>query len=167
MIELLQKVRVIDPVSEIDELFDVLIADGYIREVASHISDISSDTQIRDCQGLVLGPGLVDLYSHSGEPGFEERETLSSFLQAAAAGGFTRVSILPDTSPVIDNPALVAQLQKRRGGTRGTRGTRGRFFSLVFFSSPASSLGCNHCRYCWETDDGIGRFSVCWSCWFY
>ncbi|MDM9581498.1 dihydroorotase [Nostoc sp. GT001] len=120
MTELLQKVRVIDPVSEIDELFDVLIADGYIREVASHISDISSDTQIRDCQGLVLGPGLVDLYSHSGEPGFEERETLSSFLQAAAAGGFTRVSILPDTSPVIDNPALVAQLQQKRAeGQRG------------------------------------------------
>ncbi|MEH2230696.1 MAG: dihydroorotase [Nostoc sp.] len=122
MTELLQKVRVIDPVSEIDELFDVLIADGYIREVASHISDISSDTQIRDCQGLVLGPGLVDLYSHSGEPGFEERETLSSFLQAAAAGGFTRVSILPDTSPVIDNPALVAQLQQKRAEGQRSRG---------------------------------------------
>ncbi|MEH2463879.1 dihydroorotase [Nostoc sp.] len=114
MTELLQQVRVIDPVSGIDELFDVLIADGYIQAVASHITEINSDTQIRDCQGLVLGPGLVDLYSHSGEPGFEERETLLSFLQAAAAGGFTRVSILPDTSPVIDNPALVAQLQQKR-----------------------------------------------------
>ncbi|BDI16274.1 dihydroorotase [Nostoc cf. commune SO-36] len=114
MTELLQKVRVIDPVSEIDEQFDVLIADGYIQTVAPHISDISSDTQIRDCQGLVLGPGLVDLYSHAGEPGFEERETLLSFLQAAAAGGFTRVSILPDTSPAIDNPALVTQLQQKR-----------------------------------------------------
>ncbi len=131
MTELLQKVRVIDPVSEIDEIFDVLITDGYIQEVASHISDISSNTQIRDCQGLVLGPGLVDLYSHSGEPGFEERETLLSFLQAAAAGGFTRVSILPDTSPVIDNPALVAQLQKRRDAQRGN------FSSL---SSPAPLL---------------------------
>ncbi|BAY80135.1 dihydroorotase, multifunctional complex type (plasmid) [Nostoc linckia NIES-25] len=114
MIELLQQVRVIDPVSETDEIFDVLIADGYIQAVASRISDISSDTQIRDCRGLVLGSGLVDLYSHSGEPGFEERETLVSLLQAAAAGGFTRVSLLPDTSPAIDNPALVAQLYKRR-----------------------------------------------------
>ncbi|MEH1793148.1 dihydroorotase [Nostoc sp.] len=114
MTELLQKVRVIDPVSEIDELFDVLIADGFIKEVASHIADIHPDTQIRDCQGLVLGPGLVDLYSHSGEPGFEERETLLSLLKSAAAGGFTRVSILPDTSPAIDNPALVAQLQQKR-----------------------------------------------------
>ncbi|MEH2071359.1 MAG: dihydroorotase [Nostoc sp.] len=114
MTELLQQVRLIDPVSQTDELFDVLIADGYIQAVASCICDISSDTQIRDCRGLVLGSGLVDLYSHSGEPGFEERETLVSLLQAAAVGGFTRVSILPDTSPAIDNPALVAQLQQMR-----------------------------------------------------
>ncbi|QLE56909.1 dihydroorotase [Nostoc sp. TCL26-01] len=114
--ELLQQVRVIDPVSGTDEIADVLIADGKIQAIASQISDISPDTQIRDCRGLVLGTGLVDLYSHSGEPGFEERETLVSFLQAAAAGGFTRVSILPDTSPAIDNPALVAQLQKKTRG---------------------------------------------------
>ncbi|BAY96176.1 dihydroorotase [Tolypothrix tenuis PCC 7101] len=113
--ELLQQVRVIDPVSGTDQLADVLIADGYIQAIAAHITDVSSDTQIRDCRGLVLGPGLVDLYSHSGEPGFEERETISSLLKAAAAGGFTRVSILPNTSPVIDNPAVVAQLQKGRG----------------------------------------------------
>ncbi|MFN6534808.1 MAG: dihydroorotase [Nostoc sp. EkiNYC01] len=132
MIELLQQVRVIDPVSETDELFDVLIADGYIQAVASCISDISSDTQIRDCRGLVLGSGLVDLYSHSGEPGFEERETLVSLLQAAAAGGFTRVSILPDTSPAIDNPALVAQLQNRRAEGQGSRGAE----ESLYTSSP-------------------------------
>ncbi|MEH1838363.1 MAG: dihydroorotase [Nostoc sp.] len=116
MTQLLQKVRVIDPVTKIDELFDVLIGDGYIQEVASHITDISPDTPIRDCRGLVIGPGLVDLYSHSGEPGFEERETLLSLLQSATAGGFTRISILPDTSPAIDNPALVTQLQQKRHG---------------------------------------------------
>lgn len=113
--ELLQQVRVINPVSGTDQIADVLIEDGYIRSVMHHISDVPNDTRVRDCQGLILGPGLVDLYSHSGEPGFEERETLLSLLQAAAAGGFTRISILPDTSPVIDNPAVVAQLQKRGG----------------------------------------------------
>ncbi|MDZ7963003.1 MAG: dihydroorotase [Aulosira sp. DedQUE10] len=117
--ELLQQVRVIDPVSGTDQLADVQIADSYIQAIAPHITDINSDTQIRDCRGLVLGPGLVDLYSHSGEPGFEERETISSLLQAAAAGGFTRVSILPNTSPAIDNPAFVAQLQKMREGQGG------------------------------------------------
>ncbi|MDM3845502.1 MAG: dihydroorotase [Aphanizomenon gracile PMC649.10] len=112
--ELLKQVRVIDPVQKTDNVADVLIIDGYIQTIASQITDFSDDTSIRDCQGLILGAGLVDLYSHSGEPGFEERETLSSFLQAAEAGGFTRVGVLPDTSPPIDQPALVAQLQQER-----------------------------------------------------
>jgi len=115
--ELLRQVRVIDPVSGTDQLADVLIAEGEIRALASHIPDVSPDTQIRDCRGLVLGPGLVDLYSHSGEPGFEDRETLESLLQAAASGGFTRISILPNTSPPIDHPALVTQLQQRQQHT--------------------------------------------------
>lgn len=114
--ELLQQVRVIDPVFGTDQIADVLITDNTIRSVAIGIDDVPNDTQIRDCRKLVLGPGLVDLYSHSGDPGFEERETLLSLLQAAAAGGFTRVSILPDTSPAIDNPSLVAQLLRREMG---------------------------------------------------
>lgn len=109
--ELLQQVRVIDPVSGTDQLADVLIADGLIKAVQERISDYPADTQLRDCQGLVVGPGLVDLYSHSGEPGFEERETLASLASAAAAGGFTRLSILPDTVPPVDNPAGLAQLK--------------------------------------------------------
>ncbi|MFO5494063.1 MAG: dihydroorotase [Cuspidothrix sp.] len=112
--ELLKQVRVIDPVQQMDELADVLIIDGYIQTIAPQITDFSSNTAIRDCHGLVLGAGLVDLYSHSGEPGFEERETLSSLLQAAIAGGFTRIGVLPDTSPTIDQPALVTQLQQQR-----------------------------------------------------
>ncbi|WP_017316285.1 dihydroorotase [Mastigocladopsis repens] len=113
--ELLQQVRVINPVSGTDQISDVLIDNGYIMSVANHICDLPNDAHIRDGHGLILGPGLVDLYSHCGEPGFEERETLSSLLHAAAAGGFTRISVLPDTSPCIDNPAVVAQLQKRGG----------------------------------------------------
>jgi dihydroorotase len=61
----------------------------------------------------VLMPGLVDLYSHSGEPGHEERETLESLLKGARAGGFVEVAILPDTEPVIDDPALVSWLKKQ------------------------------------------------------
>ncbi len=109
--ELLQQVRVLDPVSGTDELADVMIAGGVIQAVQQRISDYPAQTQIRDCRGLVLGPGLVDLYSHSGEPGFEERETLASLASAAAAGGFTRLSILPDTVPPVDNPAGLARLQ--------------------------------------------------------
>ncbi|MEM6754790.1 MAG: dihydroorotase [Cyanobacteria bacterium P01_C01_bin.38] len=110
--ELLQKVRVINPVSNTDIVADVLIENGYIKSVSDKIANIPDNTSIRNCESLILGPGLVDLYSHSGEPGFEERETIASLLKAAGAGGFTRVTLLPDTSPSIDNPAVVAQLQQ-------------------------------------------------------
>lgn len=112
--ELLQQVRVLDPVSGIDQLADVLITDGLIKAVEPKISDHPADTLVRDCQGLILGPGLVDLYSHSGEPGFEERETWSSLLAAAATGGFTRLAILPDTVPTLDNSSGIAALNQKR-----------------------------------------------------
>ena len=112
--ELLQQVRVVDPVSGTDQLADVLITNGFIKAVETEISDRSADTAVRDCRGLILGPGLVDLYSHSGEPGFEERETWSSLLEAAATGGFTRLAVLPDTQPPVDNPAGLALLNQKR-----------------------------------------------------
>lgn len=112
--ELLQQVRVLDPVSGTDQLADVLITDGLIKAVEPKISDFDSSTFVRDCQGLILGPGLVDLYSHSGEPGFEERETWLSLLEAAEAGGFTRLTILPDTTPSLDNASGLAQLQQQK-----------------------------------------------------
>jgi dihydroorotase len=98
---------VIDPVSTTDRVADVLIVDGVIHAVSEAIAEYPPDTQVQECSGLVLGPGLVDLYSHSGEPGFEDRETLDSLLHAAAAGGFTRLTLLPDTHPAVDNPAGV------------------------------------------------------------
>ncbi len=106
-IELLQQVRLLDPTSMTDRVVDVMIKDGMIQTIAPHIHEIPPDAQIYPPQSLVLGSGLVDLYSHSGEPGFEERETLESLGQAAIAGGFTRLAILPDTNPTIDNPAAV------------------------------------------------------------
>lgn len=110
-IQLLQQVRVIDPVSNTDRVADVLIAEGVIKAVDEKIEDVSSDTLVSNCHGLVLGPGLIDLYSHSGEPGFEERENLASLLASATAGGFTRLCILPDTTPPIDNPAGIASIK--------------------------------------------------------
>jgi len=106
-IELLQQVRLLDAVENVDRVVDVLIEEGVIQAIEPQIHEIPPDAQIYASQGLVLGSGLVDLYSHSGEPGFEDRETLESLSQAAIAGGFTRLNILPDTHPAIDNPAAV------------------------------------------------------------
>ncbi|MBD2098901.1 dihydroorotase [Trichocoleus sp. FACHB-591] len=112
--ELLQQVRVLDPAAMTDRVADVLIVDGKIEAIADSISEWPANTQVRDSRGMILGPGLVDLYSHSGEPGFEDRETLRSLQQAAIAGGFTRLNILPDTTPALDNPAGLAWLQDKR-----------------------------------------------------
>ena len=111
--ELLQQVRVLDPVSGTDKIADVLIENGDIKTVQESISDWPPDTQVRECQGLILGPGLVDIYSHSGEPGFEERETLESLIEAAVAGGFTRLAILPTTTPPLDRPGGLALLKSK------------------------------------------------------
>ena len=111
--ELLQHVRVIDPVSGNDKLADVLIAEGFIKAVEPKIPHYPANTVVRDCRGLILGPGLVDLYSHSGEPGFEKPETCLSLLAAAAVGGFTRLTILPDTLPAVDNLAGLARLRQQ------------------------------------------------------
>lgn len=110
--ELLRHVRLLDPVTNTDQQADVLIVDGVIAAIESTL-DHDSNADVRDCTGLVLGPGLVDLYSHSGEPGFEDRETLDSLLQAATAGGFTRLNLLPDTQPAIDNPATVEWIRSQ------------------------------------------------------
>jgi dihydroorotase len=111
MFVLLQQVRSLDPVANVDRITDVLIEDGIIRAFSP--SEIPPDTQIQPCTGKILAPGLIDLYSHSGEPGFEERETLVSIEQAAVAGGFTQLNLLPDTNPAIDNPASVTQIRAK------------------------------------------------------
>ncbi|MGB3204387.1 MAG: dihydroorotase [Crinalium sp.] len=113
---LLQQVRVLDPVSGTDKIADVLIADGMIKSVADQILDFPEYTLVQNCQDMILAPGLVDLYSHSGEPGFEERETVESLMKAAAAGGFTRLAILPNTLPPVDNLGGLAQLQQKVQG---------------------------------------------------
>lgn len=111
--QILRQVRVLDPLSNTDQISDILIQEGKIQAIEPQISFFPPETEEIDAQGLVIGPGLMDLYSHSGEPGHEERENLSSFAAAAAAGGFTQVAILPDTSPSIDNPATVSLIEQK------------------------------------------------------
>lgn len=95
-----------------DGVGDVLIDKGNIVAIAPVISDFPLDTEILAGHGQFLGPGLVDLYSHCGEPGYESRETYDSLKQAAAAGGFTRVGVLPNTLPAVDSVAAVKAFQK-------------------------------------------------------
>ncbi len=111
--QLLQQVRIIDPVQQVDRLADVLIIDGKIKLIHDQITDYPAQASIIKPQGLVLGTGLVDLYSHSSEPGNETRETLLELSQAAAMGGFTQIGILPDTIPAIDSAEVIAAVKHK------------------------------------------------------
>ncbi|OKH50261.1 dihydroorotase [Phormidium tenue NIES-30] len=112
--QLIQQVRVLDAATQTDQVADVLVQDGVVTEIAPSLNVIPASAEMIQGQGKVLLPGLVDLYSHSGEPGHEPRETLESLLAAGQSGGFTRLGILPDTEPAIDHPAMVEKLLGRR-----------------------------------------------------
>jgi dihydroorotase len=112
--QLLQQARILDPGHQTDQVGDILIQPdsrhhrGVIRAIAPSITDLPADTTIRDCRGLIVAPGLVDLYSYTAEPGNESRESLAQLLQAAQAGGFTRVNLLPNSQPPLDRPSSLA-----------------------------------------------------------
>jgi dihydroorotase len=116
---LLSNGRLIDPAREIDHAGDVLIVDGMIREAARNIraAGIPESAQVIDCRGKVIAPGLVDMRAFVGEPGAEYRETLASASRAAACGGVTTLICQPDTSPVIDDPAIVDFVMRRARDT--------------------------------------------------
>ncbi|MEM8750119.1 MAG: dihydroorotase [Pseudomonadota bacterium] len=101
--------RIIDPAQNLDIRGDVLVNNGRIAEISATISrdGLKKSCKIIDCGGHVLCPGLVDMRAFIGEPGSEHRETIKSAGKAAAAGGVTTVIMMPDTSPVIDDVALV------------------------------------------------------------
>ncbi|MGP1574329.1 dihydroorotase [Selenomonas sp.] len=103
--------RIVDPKNGVDEKADILVENGVVREVASHIMD--ENAEIIDVSGKVIVPGLIDMHTHLREPGQEAKEDFLSGSQAAAAGGFTTVATMPNTSPVVDTAALVRSLQAR------------------------------------------------------
>jgi len=94
---------------------DILIDDGVIREVGAVKAKAD---RVIDGAGLIALPGLVDLHTHLREPGGESSETILSGSRAAAAGGFTAVHAMANTSPVADTAQrveMVAELGRRAG----------------------------------------------------
>jgi dihydroorotase len=116
---LLANARLIDPSSNHDGIGDVLIADGVIRDARRGIgaAGVPEGTDIIDCAGRVVAPGLVDMRAFVGEPGASHRETFASASRAAAAGGITTIICQPDTSPTIDNSATVDFVLRRARDT--------------------------------------------------
>ncbi|MBA3912500.1 MAG: dihydroorotase [Acidobacteriales bacterium] len=103
--------HLIDPAAGIDAPRDVLVRDGRVAEVAEPGS-ISGADEVIKARGLIVAPGFIDLHVHLREPGQGYKETIATGTAAAAAGGFTSVCCMPNTSPVVDSPELVLWLQQ-------------------------------------------------------
>jgi dihydroorotase len=109
--------RIIDPSREIDEIGDLLI-NGRVIGLAE-LAD--ADTVVVDAEGKWIVPGLIDAHAHLREPGGEHKETIETGLAAAAAGGFTAVLAMPNTSPANDDPRITRQMIDRAAELDGTR----------------------------------------------
>jgi dihydroorotase len=112
---LLANARLVDPASGRDEPGAVLVRDGAIADLG-RIGDVA-DAAVIDCAGAVVAPGLVDMRAFVGEPGAEHRDTLRTASAAAAAGGVTTIVSMPDTNPVLDDPAIVDFVLRRARDT--------------------------------------------------
>ncbi len=102
---LLKGGRIVDPKNNMDEVADLLIEDGLVAEVKPGLE--AGEAEVIDCAGKVVAPGFLDMHVHLREPGHEESETIATGTAAAAAGGFTAVCCMPNTSPPIDNASVV------------------------------------------------------------
>jgi len=93
--------RIIDPSQSIDQVGDLLVAEGKIVSVGGTV--VAESARKLDATGLVVCPGFIDLHCHLREPGFESKETIDTGTKAAAIGGFTTVCCMPNTNPPLDN----------------------------------------------------------------
>jgi dihydroorotase len=113
---LFKNARLIDPAGDREERGGVLVSDGLIQAVGPQVTE-AAGAQVIDCGGQVLAPGLIDMRAFIGEPGGPYRETLKSAGEAAAAGGVTTVVSMPDTSPALDDPAVIDFIVRRARDT--------------------------------------------------
>ena len=92
---------------------DILIENGIIKEIQERIQ--ASADQVIQLKGLHISPGWVDVFSNFADPGYEFKETLETGANAAAAGGYTDVFVIPNTKPVIDTKAQVQYIRQKAG----------------------------------------------------
>ena len=101
----LQGGTILDPLSGRSKKGNVVIERNKIKSVGS-TGGAKGETKI-DCSGLVITHGFCDVHVHFREPGREDKETLQTGSRAALAGGFTRVCVMPNTSPPLDTPESI------------------------------------------------------------
>ncbi|MGO8833164.1 MAG: dihydroorotase [Roseiarcus sp.] len=149
--------RLIDPASGAESRGGCLVIGGLIAGLGATMTRDSAPAEARivDCAGDVVAPGLIDLRAFIGEPGAEHRETIATASAAAAAGGVTTILARPDTSPVVDEPAVVDFILRRARDTAKvrvlpcaalTRGLAGREIAEIGLLAEAGAVAFSNGR---------------------
>lgn len=110
---LIKNGTIVNPAKGQHEVADILINNGKIEQIGNDICAMGTDLQEIDATGLFVTPGLIDMHVHLREPGQEAKEDIHTGTQAAAAGGVTHVATMANTKPVIDNAAVLRDVQHR------------------------------------------------------
>lgn len=105
--------RILDPGTGFDGLGNVAVNNGHIESWGSLDRHAEARDLVIDGRGLVLTPGFIDLHAHLRFPGFPDKETIASGTAAAAAGGFTTVCAMANTSPVVDDVAVLREVLEK------------------------------------------------------
>lgn len=106
---LIKNGHLVDPANGKDGNFDLLIENGKVLKVGKKIS-APKGTEVIDAKGAIVSPGFIDVHVHFREPGQEYKETIATGSKAAAAGGFTSVCCMANTSPVNDNASVTQSI---------------------------------------------------------
>lgn len=106
---LIKNGRVIDPSQKLDEVCDLLVENGMVKEIGKGLA-VPAGTEVVDADGKYVVPGLIDMHVHLRDPGLEYKEDIISGTKAAVAGGFTSVCCMPNTKPTIDNKAIASYI---------------------------------------------------------
>lgn len=115
--------RLVDPEAGVILNGGVFVEDGLIVEAGARVTaaNVGARTQVIDCAGDIVCPGLIDMSAFVGEPGATHRETMATASLAAAAGGVTTILARPDANPPVDGAAAVDYLKRRARDTARVR----------------------------------------------
>jgi len=148
--------RIVDPVTGYFGPATVYISDGKIEKVEKRKKSDVKGKNVIELDGKIICPGLIDMHVHLREPGREDKETILSGSEAAAAGGFTSIACMPNTEPPLDNAeaieyvnsrALLASVKVYPVGAI-TKGRKGKILTEMIEMSACGAVGFS--------DDGSG-----------
>ncbi len=108
---LIQNGHVVDPLTGVDEVCDVLVSGSRIEKVGKNLK-VDANRKV-DAKGCYVMPGFIDLHVHLRDPGLTQKETLETGGRAAARGGVTTICAMPNTSPIIDTKEKVEEVHRR------------------------------------------------------